>query len=188
MPLNATEVARISKAAHTAYGKNKPVDQINVERPLLDALLPKAKKLVSGLDGFTVNIFKANDANGQIWSGNSRVTYNVRNPNDYAKFDHINHHDGFVMNEDELTRAGISVTDDVGKHTVYKGEVIALTNMLESQFKALDEGVKDHIDSIIWGGVSLAVSGIPGIDTLVSLTPTVGVVGGIDARNTTNSK
>lgn len=181
MPLNATEIARISKVAHTAYGKNKPVDQINVERPLSDLLIPKAKPLVSGPDGFTVNIFKSNDANGQIWSGNNKVTYNSRNPNDYAKYDHLNHHDGFVLNEDELTRAGIAVNDDIGKSTAYKGEVVALTNMLVSQFTALEEGVKDHIDSIIWGGVALSVSGIPGIDTLVSLTPSTGTVGGIDA-------
>lgn len=156
MPLNAAEIAKIGKVAITSYGKNKPVDQMNVARPLLDALLPKAKDIVGGVDGFTINIFKSNDANGQLWSGNSKVTYNSRSPNDIAKFDWMNHHDGFVLNEDELKRAGITVNDDAGKSTATKGEAVALTNLILSNFTALQEGVKDHIHALLWqdGSVS----------------------------------
>lgn len=183
MALNATEIAKIGKVAITAYGKNKPVDQINVERPLLDALLPKAKDIVGGVDGFTINVYKSNDANGQLWSGNGRVTYNSRNPNDMAKFDWMNHHDGFVLNEDELKRAGITVTDDTGKSTATKGEAVALTNMILSHHTALQEGVKDHIHALLWLDGSQYTNAQPGIDTIVSLTPTAGTVGNIAASN-----
>lgn len=184
MALNAAEIAKIGKVAITAYGKNKPVDQINVERPLLDALLPKAKDIVGGVDGFTINIHKANDANGQLWSGNGKVTYNSRNPNDFSKWDWMNHHDGFVLNEDELKRAGITVTDDIGKSTATKGEAVALTNMIVSQFTALEEGVKDHINSLLWLDGSQNTNAQPGIDSIVSLTPSSGTVGNIAASNT----
>lgn len=183
MALNAAEIAKIGKVAITAYGKNKPVDQINVERPLLDALLPKAKDIVGGVDGFTINIHKANDANGQLWSGNGKVTYNSRNPNDMSKWDWMNHHDGFVLNEDELKRAGITVTDDIGKSTATKGEAVALTNMVVSQFAALEEGVKDHINALLWLDGSQYTNAQPGIDSIVSLTPAVGTVGNIAAAN-----
>ncbi len=184
MPLNAAEIARIGKVAITSYGKNKPVDQINQDRPLLDALLPKAKNIEGGLDGFTINIFKSNDANGQLWSGNSKVTYNTRNPNDYSKWDWMNHHDGFVLNEDELKRAGITVNDDIGKSTATASEAVALTNMIVSQFDALENGVKDHIHSLLWLDGSQYTNAQPGLDSIVSLTPTSGTIGNIAASNT----
>lgn len=183
MPLNAGEIAKITKTAITAYGKNKPVDQINVERPLLDILVPKAKDLVSGPDGWTINVFKSNDANGQYYSGNGKVTYNSRNPNEVAKYNHSNFHDGFVLNEDELFRNGIKVNDDAGKSTATKSEVIQLTNMLESQFMALEEGAKDFIHAAFWLDGSQYTDATPGIDALVSTTPTSGTIGGIAASN-----
>lgn len=184
MALNATEIAKIGKVAITAYGRNKPTDQINVERPLLDALVPKAKDIVGGVDGFTVNIFKSNDANGQLWSGNGKVNYNSRNPNEIAKYDWMNHHDGFVLNEDELKRAGITISDDLGKSTALKGEAVALTNMIMSHHMALQEGVKDHIHALLWLDGSQYTNALPGIDTFVSLTPSAGTVGNIAASNT----
>lgn len=176
MALNAAEIAKISKVAITSYGKNKPIDQINVERPLLDILVPKAKDLVGGVDGFTINVFKSNDANGQYWTGNGRVTYNTRNPNDFAKYDWANFHDGFVLNEDELFRAGIQVNDDIGKSTATKGEVVQLTNMLESQFTALEEGAKDFHHAALWLDGSQYTDARPGIDALVSTTPSSGTM------------
>jgi hypothetical protein len=183
MALNAAEIARIGKVAITSYGKNKPVDQVNVDRPLLDVLLPKAKNIEGGLDGFTINIFKSNDANGQLWSGNSKVTYNTRNPNDYSKWDWMNHHDGFVLNEDELKRAGITVNDDIGKSTATASEAVALTNMIVSQFDALENGVKDHIHALLWLDGSQYTNAQPGLDSIVSLTPASGTIGNIAASN-----
>lgn len=183
MPLNAGEIAKIAKVAITAYGKNAPTDQINVERPLLDVLVPKAKNIVGGVDGFTVNIFKSNDANAQLWSGNGKVTYNSRSPNDFAKYDWMNHHDGFVLNEDELKRAGITVHDDNGKNMSSASEVVALTSMVVSQFKALEEGVKDSMHALLWLDGSQFVGAQPGIDALVSTAPAVGTIGNIAASN-----
>lgn len=187
MALNAAEIAKIGKVAITAYGKNKPIDQINVERPLLDALLPKAKDLVGGVDGYTFNVFKSNDANGQYWSGNGRVAYNSRSPNEIAKYDWANNHDGFVLNEDELFRAGIAINDDIGKSTATPGEAVQLTNLIVSNFMALEEGVKDFIHAAIWLDGSQFADARPGIDAIVSTTPTLGTVGGIDASVAANA-
>lgn len=184
MPLNAQEIARIGKTTITAFGKNKPVDQINTDRPLLDILSPKAKDIVGGLDGFTLNIFKSNDANGQLYSGNAKVTYNSRSPNDFSKWNWMNHHDGFVLNEDELKRNGITVNDDVGKSVATKGEVVALSSMIQSNFMALEEGVKDHIHALLWQDNAALTDAQPGIDSIVSTAPTSGTIGNIAASNT----
>lgn len=181
MPLNALEIEKISKVAIDHYRKNPPVDQINVDRPLLDALLPKAKPIPGGKEYIVDNIYIANGSNGQYWSGNSKVTYNTRNPNELVKFRWANFHDGFTINEDELKRAGISVNDDKGKSTATTGEALALTNMLESQFKALNEGAKDFIHASLWLDGSQSTDAAPGIDALVSQTPgSAGTVGGLD--------
>ena len=187
MALNATEIARIGRTTITAWGKNNPVDQINVDRPLLDILLPKAKPIVGGLDGFTYNVYKSNDAAGQYWSGNGKVSYNSRDPNAVAKYDWSNYHDGLVLNEDELFRNGIAVTDDVGKSTATKGEVVQLTSMLKSNMMALEEGAKDFVHAALWLDGSQYTDARPGIDAFVSVTPASGVVGGIDPSTTPNA-
>lgn len=185
MPLNAAEIEKISKVAIDHYRKNKPEDQINVERPLLDELLKKAKPIPGGKEYIVDNIYVDNGANGQYWSGNSNVTYNTRSPNELVKFRWANFHDGFTLNEDEMKRAGITVSDDKGKSTATSGEALALTNMLESQFKALDEGAKDFIHAALWQDGSASTDAVPGVDALVSTTPSTGTVGGIDASTAT---
>ena len=187
MPLNAGEITKIAQTTITAYGKNKPVDQVNVERPLLDILLPKAKELTGGLDGYTINIYKGNDDNGQYWAGNSKVNYNVRDPNRRAIFNHTNIHHGFTINEDELFRNGIQINEDNVKSSKTYSEVVQLTNMLESQFMALEEGAKDFLHAALWLDGSQATDARPGVDALVSTTPAVGTVGGIDASLTPNA-
>lgn len=183
MPLTAAEIDKIGKTTIDHFRKNKPVDQINVERPLLDVLMPKAKPILGGKEYIVDNIFVSNGGNGQYWSGNSKVTYNTRSPNELVKYRWANFHDGFTINEDELTRNGIKVTDDHGKSTATRGEVFALTNMLESQFKALDEGAKDFIHASLWLDGSQSADAAPGIDALVSTTPTTGTIGGVAASN-----
>jgi hypothetical protein len=185
MPLTPQEIDKIGKTTIDYYRRNKPKDQINVERPLLDILLPRAKPIVGGKEFISENIFVSNGANGQYWAGNSKVTYNTRNPNELAKYSWANFHDGFTINEDELTRNGIKVVDDKGKTTATRSEVVQLTNMLESQFKALDEGAKDFIHAALWLDGTQAADARPGIDALVSTTPAVGVVGGISAVTNT---
>lgn len=186
MPLNSAELAKIATLATTAFDKENPTDQVNVARPLLDALLPKAMPLESGLDGFTVNIYKDNNANGQYVSGNGKVNYNVRTPNALAKFDHAFHHDGYLLNEDELFRAGIRVTDDVGKRTSTVSERIKLADMIQSNAKALREGAEDFVHAAMWLDGSQYADAKPGIDAIVSTTPTAGTLGNI-ASNATNS-
>jgi len=157
MALSSAEVAKIAATTITNYERNQPQDQINVTRPLLDALLQNPEDLSGGLDGFALNIFKSNDANGQVYSGNARVTYNSRSPNSLAKFNWLNHHDGFVLSEDELKRNGITIDDETGKKsTATKSESFALANLMDSNMRALSEGVKDDLHSIFWSGTALA--------------------------------
>ena len=185
MPMTPLEIDKVGKTTIDFYRKNTPKDQVNVERPLLDTLLPKAKPLEGGKEYLNENIYVSNGANGQFWSGNAKVTYNTREPNELAKYQWMNHHDGFTVNEDELMRNGIKVLDDKGKSTTTRNELVQLTNMLTSKFKALDEGSLDFIHKSLWLDGTQAADAKPGIDALVSLTPNTGVIGGLNAANAT---
>ena len=185
MPLNALEIDRIGKTAIDFYRKNKPVDQINVERPLYTDLLAKAKDLNGGQQFIVSQLYIDNGSNGQYWSGNSKVTYNTRAPDEQVKFRYTNFHDGFTVNEDELFRAGIKVNDDKGKSMASPNEVVALSNYFESKVKALEEGSKDFIHRALWLDGTQNVDAVPGIDALVSTTPTVGTIGGLSAVTNT---
>lgn len=185
MPLNALEIDRIGKVAIDHNRKNKPVDQINVERPLLDDLLKKPKDLVGGKDFIVSQLYVANGNNGQYWSGNSRVTYNTRTPDEQVKFRYTNFHDGFTVNEDELFRAGIKINDDKGKSMSTPSEVVALANYFESRAKALAEGAKDFMHAAVWLDGTQNVDAVPGVDAFVSLTPAAGTIGGLSAVTNT---
>ena len=185
MALNALEIERIGKAAIDHNRKNKPVDQINVERPLLDELLKNPKDLVGGKDFIVSQLYIGNGGNGQYWSGNSRVTYNTRAPDEQVKFRYTNFHDGFTLNEDELFRAGIKVNDDKGKSTSSPSEVVALANYMETRMKALNEGAKDFMHAAVWLDGTQSVDAVPGIDAFVSLAPTVGTIGALSAVTNT---
>jgi len=58
-----------------------------------------------------------------------------------------------------------------------------LTNMVLSNFQALEEGVKDDVHKLLWQDSSTTGSPIPGIDNIVSLVNNSGTIGGIDAAN-----
>lgn len=185
MALNSLEIERIGKASIDHFRKNEPVDQINVDRPLLDELLKKPKDLVGGKEFIVSQLFKDNGNNGQYWSGNGRVTYNTRSPDEQVKFRYTNFHDGFTLNEDELFRAGIKVNDDKGKSTSTPAEVVALANYMESRMKALKEGAKDFMHAALWLDGTQSADAVPGIDAFVSLTPATGTIGSLSAVTNT---
>ena len=185
MPLNSVEIERIGKAAIDHNRRNKPIDQINVERPLLDLLLKNPKDLIGGKDFIVSQLYIGNGGNGQYWAGNTRVSYNTRSPDEQAKFRYTNFHDGFTLNEDELFRAGIKVNDDKGKSTSSENEIVALANYMETRMKALNEGAKDFMHAAVWLDGTQSVDAVPGVDALVSLTPTVGTIGALSAATNT---
>lgn len=184
MALNAAEISRLAQVAITAYSKEDSTDNFNVARPLLDVLMKNSQPLVSGVDGFTENIYIANNGNTQDVSGNGKVTYNTRNNNHLLKFDHSFVHDGFTISEDELYRAGIRVTDGGGlSGTSTKSERVQIVNWIKDQLKGLKEGQKEGIHARLWLDGTQGADRRAGIDALVSTTPTVGTIGGYAASN-----
>lgn len=179
MPATPAQLAEASKSSLDLYLKNNPIDQIAVDRVLLTKL-NKGKKTFPGAKEYVVEqLRKSYDSNFQWYSGDAEVTYNKKDTLEQCKFRWSSCHDGYSLNEDECTRNGIVMTDDAGAQAT-AAEVIALTNILEEKNEALRLGFEASMDYELHLDGTQATDAVMGLDGLISLTPTVGIVGGLD--------
>ena len=138
------------------------------------------KPYVGGLQYVVEQLRYSNDSNFQSYFGDTQVTYNRKRTLQQAKYTWGAFHDGFGLNEDELAQNGIVMTDDKSSVPT-DAEKVQLTNLLQENAETLKLGFQENFDYMIHRDGSQAATDIPGLDALVSTTPTVSlVVGGLD--------
>ncbi len=179
MPFTSEQLAYAGRAAIDFFLKNDPTDSYNVDRPLIEKLMSGKKEYGGGLQYVVEQLRYQNDSNFQSYFGDSQVSYNRKRTLQQSKFTWGAFHDGFGLNEDELTSNGITMTDDRSA-TPSDAEKVQLTNLLEENLETLKLGFKENFDIMLHRNGSQSATDIPGLDALVSTTPTTGVVGGID--------
>lgn len=171
--------------------KNDPIDQINTRHPLYSALIAKKKETVGSNEYEVEQVRFTNDSNYQNFFGADQVTFNEKDTVRQAKYKHFNFHDGFAFDEDTLRANGIIITEDE-EATPTKAEKVQLTNRLKESFETLKLGAQENLDKEMHLDGTQSAKACPGLDHLISTTPNVGIVGGIDAstaewwRNNTN--
>jgi hypothetical protein len=173
-------LAFAGNAAINYFLRNDPIDQINVERPFIKKLMEGKKPYVGGLQYVVEQLRYSNDSNFQSYFGDQQVTYNRKRTLQQAKYTWGSFHDGFGLNEDELAQNGIVMTDD--KSSVPSdAEKVQLTNLLKENTETLKLGFQQMFDIMLHLDGTQSTTNIPGLDNLVSTTPTVSsVVGGLD--------
>lgn len=180
MAFTNEQLAYASNATINYFLKNEPVDQINIARPLIKFLMEGKKPYVGGLQYVVEQLRYSNDSNFQSYFGDQQVTYNRKRSLQQAKFTWGSFHDGFGMNEDELAQNGIVVTDDKSS-TPTEAEKVQLTDLLKENTETLKLGFQENFDYMLHLDGTQSATNIPGLDLLVSTTPTVPmVVGGLD--------
>lgn len=180
MPFTSEQLAYAGNAAINYFQKNDPIDQVNINRPLIKFLMEGKKPYVGALQYVIEQLRYSNDSNFQSYFGDTQVTYNRKRTLQQAKFTWGSFHDGFGLNEDELTQNGIVMTDDKST-TASDAEKIQLTNLLQENTEALKLGFQENFDYMLHRDGSQSATNIPGLDQLISTTPTVSsVVGGLD--------
>ncbi len=184
MPFNAEQLAYGGRAAIDYYLKNDPIDQINTARPLFDKLVAGKKEYAGGLQYVTEQIRESNDSNFQGYFGSSQVTYNTKRTLNQAKYEWGSFHDGFGLDEDELTQNGITMTDDRNAKPT-GAEKVQLTNLIKENMETLKLGFQEGFDKMLHRDGSQDVNEIAGLDHLIQLTPATGTVGGIDSSTKT---
>jgi len=180
MPFTTEQLAYAGNAAINYFLRNDPIDQINVERPLIKKLMEGKKPYVGGLQYVVEQLRYSNDSNFQSYFGDQQVTYNRKRTLQQAKYTWGSFHDGFGLNEDELAQNGIVMTDD--KSSVPSdAEKVQLTNLLKENTETLKLGFQQNFDIMLHLDGTQSATNIPGLDLLVSTTPTAAsVVGGLD--------
>lgn len=179
MAFNAEQLAYGGNAAINFFLKNDPVDNYNVARPLIKRLIAEKQEYSGGLQYVVQQLRYQNDSNFQSYFGDSQVSYNRKRTLTQAKFTWGAFHDGFGLNEDELTQNGITMTDD--RNAVPSdAEKVQLTNLMEENMDTLKLGFMENFDAMLHLDGTQSATNIAGLDLLVSQTPTVGVVGTID--------
>jgi hypothetical protein len=180
MPFTSEQLAYAGNAAINYYLRNDPVDQINVARPLIKLLSERKKDYVGGLQYVVEQLRYSNDSNFQSYFGDTQVTYNRKRTLQQGKFVWGSFHDGFGLNEDELAQNGIIMTDDRSS-TPSEAEKVQITNLLKENMETLKLGWQQNFDIMLHLDGTQSATNIPGLDLLVSTTPTVSsVVGGLD--------
>jgi uncharacterized protein YukE len=183
MPFNTEQLAYAGKAAIDYFLKNDPIDQINVERPLIKKLTASMKPYAGGLQYVVEQLRKSNDSNFQSYFGDSQVSYNRKRTLDQAKFSWGAFHDGFGLNEDELAQNGITMTDE--KNSVPSdAEKVQLTNLLSENMETLKLGFQENFDLMLHRDGTGSATDIAGLDLLVSTAPTSSVVVGTINQST----
>lgn len=180
MPFTTEQFAYAANSTIDFFLRNDPIDQVNIARPLIKKLMEGKKPYVGGLQFVVENLRYSNDSNFQSYFGDQQVTYNRKRTLKQAKFTWGSFHDGFGLNEDELTQNGITVTDD--KNSVATdAEKVQLVNLLQENTETLKLGFQENFDYMLHRDGTQSATNIPGLDLLVSTTPTVPmVVGGLD--------
>ncbi len=182
MPFNTEQLSYAGRHAIDFYLKNDPIDQINTARPLVDRLMREKNPYGGALQYVTEQLRYQNDSNFQSYFGDQQVTYNRKRTLQQAKYEWGSFHDGFGLNEDELTQNGIIMTDDRDA-VPSDAEKIQLTNLLSENLETLKLGFQENFDLMLHRDGTASSTDIVGLDTLVSLTPSSGTIGGIAASN-----
>ena len=176
----ADELTQLGYIALDHYLRNKPIDEIARERPLLSKLMAGKKSFPGGKQFISEQVRKSYDSNFQWYWGDEDVSYNRKDTVMQTQFPWAGCHDGFSLNEDILLANGITVTDNAGPSTNAGANLLQLTNLFEENIETLRLGFEEQLDMELHRDGSHSSRAIAGLDHLVSMTPEVGRVGGID--------
>ena len=183
MPFNAEQLAYAGRAAIDFFMKNDPIDQINIERPLIKKLTEGKDPYVGGLQYVVEQLRYSNDSNFQSYFGDSQVTYNRKRTLQQAKYTWGAFHDGFGLNEDELAQNGITMTDDK-QATPTDSEKVQLTNLFKENMETLKLGFQENFDVMLHLDGTQSATDIAGLDLLIATDPTASTVIGTLNQNT----
>lgn len=182
MAFTTPELDNIATAALDFYIKGDAVKQSIQDKPLLLALRGAQKTFPGGKDSIRRNV-KGNYTTAFTgYNHDDTVTY--ANPANLKQTSYPwkELHAGISLTHTELKKDGISVVDTNGEHTTNHSdrEMTAITNLLDDKLDDMAEGSARSLNTMLWADGTASAKNIPGVQSLISLTPTTGTTGGID--------
>ena len=187
MPFTAQELDNIANAALDFYLKGDAIKQSIQDRPLYDAMRKASKTFPGGKEFIRANVKGDYTTSFAGYEHDDTVTYS--NPANLKQLQYVwkEIHAGISLTHTELKRDGISVVDtngeNVSMHT--DREMTAITNLLDDKLDDMAEGSARSFNEMLWRDGSQSAKVFPGVQSIISLTPTVGTTGGIDRAGNT---
>ena len=186
MPISAGDLQELAKVSLDEYLRNMPVDQIATERPLLKKLRAGRKTFLGAKQNIVENVRKDYGSNFSWAYGEDAVVFNKRNTTEQASFPWRRAVDGLYLDYDRLFGNGIKVREgERGAYKLEQNEKVQLLNLLDEQMESLKEGFMKKLDFELHRNGTADTDAIVGLDTLISVAPTTGTVGGLDRATAT---
>lgn len=184
----AQEIQNIANAALDFYLKGDPIAQSIQDKPLLKALKGKQKTFPGGKDLIRGNVIGDYSTTFLGYQGDDTVTYT--NPANIKQFTYnwFELHAGIQFTYTELKKDGISVSDSLtGENTSEHSErdKTVISNIFQSKLDDMMEGTSRSWNLMSWRDGAQSARNFPGIQYLLSTTPTTGSMAGIDRANNT---
>lgn len=186
MPFTAEQLSYAGKAAMDHQMRTGPEDLYNTDRPFLKRM-NRTKKSFPGAKQYIVEKLRiANDSNFQWFAPDGQVSYNRKRTLEDANFGWGSAHDGFALTEEELLANFITVTDDRDSAPT-TDEFEQFVNLIDENTETLMLGFDEKFDLELHRDGTQDVEGIIGLDAVVAIDPTAGVLGGIDRSVAANA-
>ncbi|MDQ2150067.1 phage major capsid protein [Alcaligenaceae bacterium C4P045] len=186
MPISAADLAEAGKISLDEYLRNDPVDQIGTQHPLLQKLMAGKKLFGGARQNIVENIRKGYGSNFQFGYGETPVLFNKRHTTEPATFPWRRATDALYIDHDRLFSNGIDVREgDRGAYKLEQNEKVQLVNLLTEQNEVLKLGFMEGLDLALHRDGTSGADAVTGLDGIISTTPTVGTVGGLDASTAT---
>jgi hypothetical protein len=186
MPFNAEQLSYAGKSAMDFIMRKDPEDLYNTDRPFLKRLQATKRSFPAAKQYVNEKLRTTNDSNFQWFAPDGEVTFNRKRTLADANFAWGSAHDGFALTEEELLQNYITVTDDRNSAPT-PDETKQFVNLIKENTTTLMEGFKEKFDLDLHLDGTQDADAIPGLDALVAVDPTTGVVGGIDRSVAANA-
>jgi hypothetical protein len=185
MPISAGDLTYLGGVALDKHLRNAPTDQIGVELPMLKKMMAKRKHFGGAKQNISGNIRTSQDSAFNWTYGTAAVSFNTRQTTKQFNFPWRRAVDSLMIGYDTLFGAGIKVTEGSGRPKMENSEKEQLFNLLEEQVSVLRDGFMNKLDIELYRSGASSTDAVAGVDSLISLTPAVGTIGGIDASTVT---
>jgi len=185
MAFTAEQLSYAGIAAMDYIRSGKPEDLYNTDRPLLKRLRETKKEFPGAKQYINEKLRNTNDSNFQWFGPDGAVSFNRKRTLKEANFKWGSAHDGFALTEEELLQNFITVTDNQNA-TPTTSEKHQFVNLMTENTETLMLGFKEKFDYELHLDGTQDAEAIPGLDHIVSTTPTTGTLGGINRATAGN--
>lgn len=179
----AAEIANIANSALNFYVKGPALKQAQQDKPLLDRLTSKQKTFPGGKGGISMPVKGKPEKMLAGFTHDDSVGYSNPANTKRAQYNWFEVHAGISLTLTELKKDGISVNDSSDSKSTSEHsdrDLTVLTNIFEEKLDDMAEAWANDFNEMLWADGSQDSKVPPGVTALLSQTPGVGLVGGLD--------